>query len=312
MKLIAEAWDVGGAYQVGSFPGLRWSEWNAAFRDDVLRFWRGDAGMTGAFASRLGGSADLYQRGGERPINSINYVTCHDGFTLNDLVSYRVKNNWANGEGGRDGWDENHSENYGVEGSTTWQPIESVRLRQIKNMLATLLLSRGVPMVLGGDEFRRTQGGNNNAYCQDNETSWYDWRLAETNADLVRFAREVIAFRRRHPALRADTFYAVQEVSWYGQRGEPARWRTEDRSLACLVESPSDDFALFMAYNAAPQEAVFHPPAAPRERAWRIAINTAPASPQDVFPPGAEPIVGQSNAICLPAQALVVLTAPQE
>ena len=307
VKLIAEAWDVGGAYQVGSFPGLRWSEWNAAFRDDVRRFWRGDQGMTGALATRLCGSADLYQRGGERPINSINYVTCHDGFTLNDLVSYRIKSNWANGEANQDGVDENYSDNYGVEGPAAWGPVEAVRLRQIKNLLATLMLARGVPMLLGGDEFRRTQNGNNNAYCQDNETSWYDWTLMATNAELVRFVRELIAFRRRHPVLRTDRFYTEQEIAWYGQHGEPAQWRLEDRGLACLIEAGSDGAALFLTFNAAEQAAVFRlPDGGPL---WRVAIDTAAASPADVYPPGAGPVFECGRLLQVASRALIVLVA---
>lgn len=173
-KLIAEAWDLGGAFQVGCFPGRRWAEWNSCFRDDVRRFWRGDPGMTGAFAARLCGSADLYQREQESPVNSINFATCHDGFTLNGLVSYAQKHNEGNGENNLDGISENYSDNNGVEGPTEDGAIEVVRLRQIKNFFVTLLVSRGVPMLLGGDEFRRTQQGNNNAYCQDSEISWYD------------------------------------------------------------------------------------------------------------------------------------------
>jgi isoamylase len=177
VKLIAEAWDLGGAFQVGSFPGHRWAEWNCHFRDDVRRFWRGDPGMTGAFATRLCGSADLYQGGGETPLNSINFLTSHDGFTLNDVVSYACKHNEANAEQNRDGSSENYSENNGTEGPTEHEAIEWARLKQIKNMLVTLFVSRGVPMLLGGDEFRRSQQGNNNAYCQDNDISWYDWML---------------------------------------------------------------------------------------------------------------------------------------
>ena len=218
VKLIAEAWDLGGAFQVGHFPGQRWAEWNSDFRDGIRRFWRGDPGMTGAFATRLCGSSDLYQAKHETPVNSINYVTCHDGFTLNDLVSYARKHNEQNGEDNRDGITENYSENNGIEGPTSNAGIEAMRRRQIKNMMATLLLSRGVPMLLGGDEFRRTQQGNNNAYCQDNAISWYDWRLADRNADLVRFVARLIAFRRAHPVLSAERFYTDAEIQMVGRR----------------------------------------------------------------------------------------------
>ncbi|MCP1364233.1 glycogen debranching protein GlgX, partial [Halomonas sp. BBD48] len=179
VKLIAEAWDIAGAYELGTFSERRWSEWNGRYRDDIRRFWRGDEGMLGVFASRICGSADIYAVSGKGPENSINFVTCHDGFTLNDLVSYSRKHNEANGEHNCDGTDENYSANYGTEGETSDAIIEMMRERQIKNFFLTLLISRGVPMLLGGDEFRRTQGGNNNAYCQDNETSWCDWRCLE-------------------------------------------------------------------------------------------------------------------------------------
>jgi isoamylase len=179
VKLIAEAWDAAGAYEVGSFSERRWAEWNGQYRDDVRRFWRGDDGFLGLFAQRICGSADIYSKSGKGPESSINFVACHDGFTLNDLVSYRHKHNAANGQNNRDGTNENFSENYGAEGESADGRIETLRKRQIKNFLLTLLISRGVPMLLGGDEFRRTQGGNNNPYCQDNETSWYNWGYLE-------------------------------------------------------------------------------------------------------------------------------------
>ncbi|MEO8340255.1 MAG: glycogen debranching protein GlgX, partial [Nitrospirota bacterium] len=199
IKLIAEAWDAAGAYQVGSFSGRRWAEWNGRFRDDVRRFWRGDDGMLGLFANRICGSADIYTQSGKGPECSINFITCHDGFTLNDLVSYRYKHNEANGENNNDGTNANFSDNYGVEGETEDAGIEEVRKRQIKNFLVTLFISRGVPMLLGGDEFRRTQRGSNNAWCQDNKTSWFDWDYLEQHSDIYRFARGMVAFRRAHP-----------------------------------------------------------------------------------------------------------------
>ena len=309
VKLIAEAWDAAGAYQVGSFPGQRWSEWNAAFRDDVRRFWRGDPGLTGALASRLCGSADLYQRGGERPVNSINYLACHDGFTLNDLVSYQHKRNLANGEDDRDGASQCFSADYGIEGPTDAAPIEAVRGRQIKNLLATLLVARGVPMLLGGDEFRRSQRGNNNAYCQDNEVSWYDWSLVERHAGLVRFVRELIAFRRRHPVLRADAFYTAPEVRWFGEHGAPAAWRADDRSLACLIHAAGDGQALFMAFNAGIGPASFVLPRPPIGGGWRLAIDTAAAAPDDVCRPGAGRVGKPGPGLEVDGRALVVLSA---
>jgi glycogen operon protein len=207
-KLVAEPWDAAGLYQVGGFPfGRRWSEWNGRYRDDVRRFWRGDQNVIGYFATRLCGSSDLYEWNNRLPRHSVNYITCHDGFTLNDLLSYRKKHNEANGENNRDGMDENFSWNCGVEGDTDDAKILGLRLRYAKNMMATLLLSQGVPMILAGDEFLRTQRGNNNAWCQDNEISWVDWSLMKKNADFLRFVREMIHFRKRHPSLRRKRFF---------------------------------------------------------------------------------------------------------
>jgi glycogen operon protein len=272
VKLIAEAWDAGGAFQVGRFPGRRWAEWNCHFRDDVRRFWRGDPGMTGAFATRLAGSSDLYEHGGESPLNSVNFITSHDGFTLNDLVSYARKHNDANGEDNRDGLDENYSDNNGAEGPTDDPRIEAMRLRQIKNQLVTLLISRGVPMLLGGDEFRRTQAGNNNAYCQDNAVSWYDWLLAERNADLVHFVQRLIALRKAHPVLRAKTFYTDREVTWFGPAGHEPDWQGPDNRLGCLVQG--SDAALCMLFNAAPARCRFVMPTPPGS-AWQVVVDTS-------------------------------------
>ena len=219
-KLIAEPWDAAGLYQVGTFPfGRRWSEWNGRYRDDMRKFWRGDKGMIGSLATRLCGSADLYEWNNRLPRHSINYITCHDGFTLNDLVTYNTKHNHANGENNRDGWDENLSWNCGVEGETDDPQIIGLRRRQAKNLMTTLLISQGVPMILAGDEFLRTQKGNNNAWCQDNEISWVDWSLKEKNAEFLRFVREMIHLRRRHPALRRKRFLRGEFIK---RRGGPA------------------------------------------------------------------------------------------
>jgi glycogen operon protein len=223
-KLIAEAWDAAGAYQLGSFPGKRWSEWNGRYRDDVRRFWRGDPGMVGALASRICGSADLYQKSGKEPLHSINFITCHDGFTLNDLVCFKHKHNQANGEGNKDGIGENFSDNYGMEGITDDPEIERIRVRQIKNFLATLFISRGIPLLLGGDEFRRSQQGNNNAYCQNNEVSWFNWELLGKNREIFRFSKEMIAFRKRHRVLRDNKFYGTEDILWFNFDGEIPDW----------------------------------------------------------------------------------------
>jgi glycogen operon protein len=212
VKLIAEPWDVGeGGYQVGNFPPL-WSEWNGTYRDAVRDFWRGEPSTLPEFASRLSGSSDLYEASGRRPVASINFATCHDGFTLTDLVSYDTKHNEANGEDGRDGTDDNRSWNCGAEGPASDPAITSLRARQQRNFLATLFCSQGVPMLLAGDELGRTQNGNNNAYCQDNELSWVDWAMAQANDGLLDFTRMVSALRREHPVFRRRRFF----------RGKPA------------------------------------------------------------------------------------------
>ncbi|WP_333670908.1 glycogen debranching protein GlgX [Elioraea tepidiphila] len=307
VKLIAEAWDSGGAFQVGSFPGQRWAEWNCHFRDDVRRFWRGDPGMTGRFASRLCGSSDLYRGDGESPVKSINFVTCHDGFTLNDLVSYAVKHNEANGEANRDGLDENHSENNGIEGPTADPAVETIRRCQIRNMLTTLLVSRGAPMLLGGDEFRRTQGGNNNAYCQDNATSWYDWSLAERNADLVRFVQRLVAFRRAHPVLAAERFYTADEIAWFGPGGHGPDWDGPLNRIGCLIREDAGG-ALCLLFSAGREPCRFilpSPPAGP----WQIAINTATEAPDDAPEDGTGPMLVAGATIGLEGRAAVLLVS---
>ena len=305
VKLIAEAWDAAGAYQVGSFPGQRWAEWNGRFRDDVRRFWRGDPGMTGDLASRLCGSADLYRKSGKEPVNSINFVACHDGFTLNDAVSYAMKHNDANGEGNRDGANENFSAGYGAEGETGDTAIEATRLRQIKNMLATLLLSRGVPMLSGGDEFRRSQGGNNNAYCQDNEVSWYDWRLVEKNRELRRFVRKLIAFRQRHPVLRKDAFYTEGEIDWFGPDGRAPDWDGPTRALGCLAREERPAGVLCLLFNAGETPVEFWLPA----RQWCIAIDTGSPAPDEICVIGGRPSLRDPSRYRLAARALAVLSS---
>lgn len=230
-KIIAEAWDAAGAYQVGSFPSHRWSEWNGHFRDDVRRFWRRDPGMLGRFATRLGGSSDLFGHHAQSPAKSINFITSHDGFTLRDLVQYEAKHNQDNAEDNRDGENNNFSSNYGVEGPATDPALAALRLRQQKNMLATLFIAQGVPMLLAGDEFSRTQRGNNNAYGQDNEISWVDWGLLKEHASLHRFVRDLITFRRAHPALRRAAFFRGPQgdepwpdIRWFGPRSQAPDW----------------------------------------------------------------------------------------
>ncbi len=308
VKISAEAWDAAGGYEVGSFSERRWAEWNGRYRDDVRRFWRGDDGMLGAFASRLCGSQDIYARSGKGPEASINFVTCHDGFTLNDLVSYRRKHNEANGEDNRDGTDENFSANYGREGETQDREIEAARERQVRNFLLTLLVSRGVPMVLGGDEFRRTQQGNNNAYCQDNETSWYDWGGLETHGDLHRFTRGLIAFRRAHPVLSRERFYTGADVRWFAPDGNTPGWDDPDaRNLGCLVYEEAG--ALCLLFNAGASAIDFSLPEAAPGAGWHVAMDTSRESPADIFDPGAEPPCDDPRRYRLNARSSAVLVA---
>lgn len=289
VKLIAEAWDAGGAYQVGSFSDRRWMEWNGRFRDDVRRFWLGNPGMMGVFASRICGSADLYQGSGKGPDNSLNFVTCHDGFTLNDLVSYRLKHNEENGENGRDGTDANYSDNCGVEGPSDAPEVEGLRKRLIKTFLLTLFISRGVPMLSGGDEFRRTQRGNNNAYCQDNAISWLDWSLAEKNKEIHRFTRGMIAFRQSHSVLRKEVFYTDADIKWFAPRGASPNWNDPNqKAFSCLIfGGPEPD--LFLMFNAASEPVDFSIPTLPGNQIWRLAVDTSRPAPEDVYERGQEP-----------------------
>jgi glycogen operon protein len=309
VKIIAEAWDAAGAYQVGSFSERRWAGWNGRYRDDVRRFWRGDEGCLGVFAQRICGSADLYARSGKGPESSINFITCHDGFTLHDLVSYRRKHNEANGQNNHDGANENFSENYGVEGETTDIRIESVRNRQIKNFLLTLFISRGVPMLSGGDEFCRTQRGNNNAYCQDNETSWYDWSRMEQHREIYRFTQGMIAFRRAHPVLSAEHFYTDAEIHWFGPHGELPDWADpKGKQLACLITEDEHN-ALYLMFNAGVEGAAFHLPPVANGAHWHLAVDTYHEAPQDLFAEGEEPLVDQSQAYHInPRSSAILLT----
>jgi glycogen operon protein len=302
-KLIAEAWDAAGLYQVGTFPSWgRWAEWNGKFRDDVRKFVKGDAGMTSALASRLLGSPDLYETSAREPYHSINFVTCHDGFTLNDLVSYDDKHNLPNGENNTDGANDNNSWNCGAEGPTGDTAIHELRAQQRKNFAAILLLAHGVPMILAGDEFARTQQGNNNAYCQDNEISWVNWHMAAANADLVRFFRLLIAFRKRSPLLRRTTFAVNGEggfhVIWHGVKRMQADWGYESRTIAMqlseLRADGSRDDLHFIA-NAHWEDHDFELPQI-GEREWFRLLDTAQPSPHDIAEDGQEfPLLSQES-----------------
>lgn len=297
VKLIAEPWDVGeGGYQVGNFPPL-WSEWNGKFRDTVRDYWRGEDRTLAELAYRLTGSSDLYESGGRSPHASINFVTCHDGFTLADLVSYDTKHNDANGDGNADGSDDNRSWNCGVEGPTDDAAVLALRRSQQRNFLATLLLSQGVPMILGGDELGRTQAGNNNAYCQDNELSWFDWSLAEANRDLVEFVCGLTAIRRAHPAFRRPRFFQgrplhgtdVKDIGWFTPDGDEMSHDNWGEGMAKAIAvylnghalgavdrrgEPLTDDTFLLLLNAASSPQPFTLPGAPWAQAWVHMVDT--------------------------------------
>ena len=292
LPVIAEAWDAAGLYQVGAFPGMAWAEWNGRYRDVMRRFVRGDPGLVGEVATRIAGSPDLYANNGRRPANSINFVTCHDGFTLHDLVSYNNKHNIANGEDNRDGNNDNLSWNCGVEGETDDPAIRALRRRQAKNLMAVLMLSRGVPMLLAGDEVLRSQSGNNNTWCQDNELGWFDWRLLEQNKDMLRFTRELIALRRRHPCLTRNRFFTgtqlpgrdIPDIAWHGERLNEPRWQdSETRVLACTLAGLSaDEEDLHLIFNMSEQALNAALPTL-RGRQWYRALDTAQDAPADIL-----------------------------
>jgi len=293
-KIIAEAWDMNGS-QVGDFPG-RWAEWNAFYRDDVRRFLRGEKGTIPVLATRIAGSSDLYQRNGRCPYNSINYVTCHDGFTLHDLVSYEKKHNEENGEDNLDGSDNEFSANHGVEGPTTNPKISRVRLRKTKTAFVLLMVSQGVPMILAGDEFARTQNGNNNAYCQDNEVSWIDWTLERQNGGLVRFCRKMIDLRKRHPVFRRMHFLSGvdtngddhPDLGWHGLHPNEPDWSAESVVLSFLLngseldeDRPDDDFVILL--NGDEDDHTFQLISPPGNRPWTRIVDTSKPSPEDIL-----------------------------
>lgn len=297
-KIIAEAWDAAGLYQVGSFsPHHRWAEWNGRFRDDVRAFMCGHGGMVPALATRIAGSSDLYQRHNRRPCNSINFITSHDGFTLADLVSYNEKHNLVNGEDNRDGDNHNLSWNSGVEGPTTNRTVHDLRSRRLRTMAVILLLSQGVPMLVAGDEFGRSQQGNNNAWCQDNAIGWIDWSLAEKNRRQLRFFRKLIQLRKGHHIFRREDFFQFGnygpdddacslEILWQSLHPGEQDWSHECRTLAfllngCVLAPEDDDF--FVMLNGQPAAAAaFTVPAPTRGRTWRRIVDTGRPGPLDI------------------------------
>ena len=316
-KLIAEAWDAGGLYQVGSFVGDAWQEWNGRFRDDVRSFLKGDNGSVSRVAARLLGSPDIYGHKEREPEQSVNFVTCHDGFTLNDLVSYNSKHNDANGENNRDGSDDNVSWNCGTEGPTDDAAIETLRNRQVKNFFALELLAAGTPMLLMGDEVRRTQRGNNNGYCQDCEISWFDWSLLERHADIHRFVKSLNAFRQNRDVVAEGATLTLNQllsrarVDWHGVTLNQPDWSEHSHSLAFTLQSLHARFLLHGMLNAYWEPLTFELPPVPadRRRAWRRCLDTALASPDDFCPWEKAPFVREGSYVLAP-RSVVVLMLP--
>ena len=326
-KLIAEPWDIGeGGYQVGNFPPL-WSEWNGKYRDEVRDYWRGQPRTLGEMGYRLTGSSDLYENSARQPHASINFVTAHDGFTLADLVSYTRKHNEANGEGDIPGSNDNRSSNFGIEGPTADPNVIAQRQRQQRNFLVTLLLSQGVPMILGGDEMGRTQGGNNNAYCQDSEVSWYDWQ--NVDEPLLEFTRGLIALRRAHPAFRRRRWFQgrqihgeqVMDIAWFQPDGatmSEAHWNEESSRAVGLLLAGDDvgvdqqgntitDSTFYLLLNAAGDQLTFRLPSESWGRNWRVVLDTTTADPPRITPPSAADIVYAARTSLVMAPRSVVL-----
>ncbi|HQH33114.1 MAG TPA: hypothetical protein PLA84_06265 [Petrotogaceae bacterium] len=293
-KLIAEGWDAAGGYYVGQFP-YGWSEWNGKYRDTLRRFIRGDKGVVSDLATRICGSPDLFADNNRMPYSSVNFITAHDGFTLWDLVSYNRKHNNLNGEGNLDGMDENYSFNNGVEGETDDLHISKIRKRQIKNALTILMISQGVPMILMGDEFCRTQLGNNNAYCQDNMLSWVDWTRKEKYSDIFRFLKKVVEFRKKHKSLRRRHFFTgtdflgngIADVTWHGIKPYAPDWSYSSHTLALMISGDyytsnetARDNDIYIALNQYDKPLEFEIPQF-KERRWLRVIDTSFESPND-------------------------------
>jgi isoamylase len=319
--MVAEPWDI-GTYQVGNFP-VDWSEWNGKFRDTMRSFGKGDTGTLADVGWRLTGSADLYGEDGRSAFNSINFITCHDGFTLNDLVSYNRKHNDKNGENNQDGSDDNHSWNCGVEGETDDRAVLALRKQMMKNFACYLLFSSGTPMILGGDEFARTQQGNNNAYCQDNEINWFDWTAMERNRDLVEFFRKTIALTRRFPILQRRKFFlgkdldddGVPDLSWYAPDLGSPHWQDGNSRTVCVQLDASEDGSdvgadrLFFIYNGNYESQWVKLPQLPTGEGWYRAIDTSLASGEDFLEAGQEVEIDPEDHYIVNPRSTVVLLA---
>lgn len=323
-KLVAEAWDAGGLYMLGSFPSYgRWAEWNGKYRDDVRRFLRGDPGLIGKMGQRLQGSPDLYTPSGRNPTASINFITCHDGLTLYDVFAYNGKHNDANGEGNRDGSDDNYSWNCGWEGESTDFWVNALRKQMIKNALTILLTSQGIPMILMGDEVGRTQKGNNNTYCHDNELNWMDWSLIEKNTDLLRYASNMIAFRNAHPVFRRRDYFrnadhvgsGTADITWHGTRAWAADWSGSSRTIAFMLDGRHakggfvTDNTIYVAINMHWEALNFEPPAAPNGTKWHVFANTGVPSPGDICEPGKEVALENQWNMLIGPRSMVILIA---
>jgi isoamylase len=314
-KLIAEAWDAGGLYQVGSFIGDRWNEWNGRFRDDIRSFLKGDRGAVANLPARLLASPDIYSHEEREPEQSINFVTCHDGFTLNDLVSYNEKHNEANNLGNRDGLDHNLSWNLGVEGPTRNSVIEEIRNRQVKNFVALTLMALGTPMISMGDEVRRTQGGNNNAYCQDNVISWFDWSLLEKHGDINSFVKRMIRLRlnlgvyREDRRLSLNQFLENSQILWHGVELNQPDWGDNSRSLAFTVQREGTGRIFHVMLNAFWETLTFELPGSLLGgNGWRRLVDTSLPSPSDIFDDLSAPAVPDSTYAVQPHSVVILVT----
>lgn len=305
-KLIAEAWDAGGLYQVGSFPGKgRWAEWNGKYRDCVRRFIKGTDGVVGEFATRISGSEDLYGKG-RLPSHSINFITAHDGFTLADLVSYNEKHNWDNGESNRDGSNDNESWNCGIEGTTKNEEILKLRLRQMKNLHLALMVSQGVPMILMGDEYGHTKYGNNNTWGHDSRLNWFQWDTLEKRQAFFRFYQKAILFRKNHPVLTRSQFLGDQDVKWHGIEPKKPDWGSKSRFIACTLPDTLNNYALYIAFNAHHHEVTVHLPW--RDTPWYRIIYTANDSPDDFVEESEAPVHSSKTFTFAPYSSLLLKT----
>ncbi len=311
-KLIAEAWDAAGLYQVGTFPNFgRWAEWNGKFRDDIRRFVRGDLGMVPVLATRLAGSSDLYQEDGRAPYHSINFVTSHDGFTLADLVSYEQKHNEANGEYNADGDNHNCSANHGIEGATSDPTICALRERQVRNFATLLILAHGVPMLLAGDEMGRSQGGNNNAWCQDNAIGWLDWTDLAEHRELFSFVRNLIAFRQQHPLLRPRHFEGEENgerrLTWHGCDLQQPDWSAASQALAMHLQGRPEEAEIYLVANAALKSATFALPGPEPRGPWRRVVDTTQEAGQASCATEEALPLSRQNSYLVQGRSVVVL-----